>query len=463
ATLAGVLVAQPSLGGARAIEVQLPVQAGPPPAMAAARTSGLALAGALALAFGGGLLLNLMPCVFPVLAIKVLGVAQQARGHSAALRAHGLLFALGVLISFWLIAGLLLGLRAQGTALGWGYQLQSPLVVGGLALLFFVLALNLSGVFQVGTGVQKLAGSARLHNPHADALLSGALATAVASPCTAPFMGAALGFALVQPALDAMLVFTALALGMAVPYVVFCFVPRLTRRLPRPGPWMETLRQLLAFPLYATVAWLLWVLGQQSGMDAMARMLFALVLVAAGLWAWSRSGPARRGGRLAARVIAAGLLVGSVALGWPGIRDAVPVLTAATDAWQPWSDHAVAAALTEGRPVFVDFTAAWCVTCQVNKRLVLQAGEVARRFDELGVVRLRADWTNRDPAITAALSRLDRIGVPVYALYLPAQPQPQLLPEILTRRLVLDALEQAARFSTASASTNPRLVRQEQP
>jgi thiol:disulfide interchange protein DsbD len=463
AVLSGVLVAEPGLGSARAVEIALPIQPGPPPAeTAAASGTDLALAGALALAFGGGLLLNLMPCVFPVLAIKVLGVVQQARGQSHTLRVHGLLFALGVLISFWLIAGLLLALRAQGTALGWGYQLQSPLVVAALALLFFVLALNLSGLFHLGTRVQAVAGSARLRNPHADALLSGALATAVASPCTAPFMGAALGFALVQPALDAMLVFTALALGMAAPYVVLCFAPQLMRRLPRPGAWMETLRQVLAFPLYATVVWLLWVLGQQSGVDAVARMLFALVLVAAALWAWTQSGRARRGGRLAARAIAAALLTGALVLGWPDSPGRAPGVAAAGDAWQPWSEQAVAAALAEGRPAFVDFTAAWCVTCQVNKRLVLQADEVERRFDDLGVVRLRADWTNRDPAITRALSRLDRIGVPVYALYLPAQQQPRLLPEVLTRRLVLDALEQAARSTTTSSATS-RLVRQEQP
>jgi thiol:disulfide interchange protein DsbD len=458
--LTGVLVAAPGTDAARAIEIQVPIESGPPPAIAGPQdgSSGLALAAALTLAFGGGLLLNLMPCVFPVLAIKVLGLAQRAHGRRSTMRAHGLLFAAGVLASFWLIAAVLLALRSQGAALGWGYQLQSPLVVVGLALLFFVLALNLSGVFQLGHGVQALAGGLHVRNPHADALLSGVLAAAVASPCTAPFMGAALGFALVQPAFDALLVFTALAVGMALPYVLLTFVPQLTRRLPRPGTWMEALRQVLAFPLYATVAWLVWVLGRQTGVDGVARLLFALVLVAAALWAVGRAAQARNGARLAARVLAALLVVAGGSLAWTATQPEAQTAQGAAGAWQPWSEAAVQAARAQGRPVFVDFTAAWCVTCQVNKRLVLQASEVERRFDQLGVVRLRADWTSRDPAITQALARLERSGVPVYAMYVPTRPQPELLPELLTRRIVLDALEQAAHRTTLRSAT-----REEQP
>jgi thiol:disulfide interchange protein DsbD len=458
--LAGVLVADPGFARARAMTIDVPIQAGPP-AVAPGNTSvRTAWAGALALAFAGGLLLNLMPCVFPVLAIKVLSVAQRAHGNSAALRMHGVLFAAGVVGSFWLIAGLLLALRAQGTALGWGYQLQSPVVVAGLSVLFFVLGLNLSGVFHFGTRLQALAGAVRARNAHIDALLSGALATAVASPCTAPFMGAALGFALVQPAAEAMSVFTALALGMALPFVVLTFVPQLTRRLPRPGVWMETLRQVLAFPLYASVVWLLWVLGQQTGLDALARMLFALLLLAAALWALGRTAQARRTGRWLTRTIAAALLAGALSLAWTGTQPSAQVRTAGAGAWQPWSEAAVQEALAQGRPAFVDFTAAWCVTCQVNKRLVLQADEVERRFQQLGVVRLRADWTNRDPAISSALARLERSGVPVYALYLPARREPQLLPEVLTRRLVLDALDRAEQVATLSPV---RQSTQEQP
>jgi thiol:disulfide interchange protein DsbD len=392
-----------------------------------------------------------MPCVFPVLAIKVLGVVQQTHAEPTRLRSHGLLFALGVLLSFGAIAGLLLALRAQGAALGWGYQLQSPAIVAALALLFFALGLSLSGVFRIGGALQSLAGGMRARGTHADALLTGMLATAVASPCTAPFMGAALGFALVQPALDAMLVFTALALGMAAPYVLLCFVPQLIRRLPRPGPWMETLRQLLAFPLYATVVWLVWVLGQQVGVDGAARLLAGLVLVAAALWAVGRWGHAAPRARTAARAIALALILAGLAVAWPD-RRVEQAVQAAQGAWQPWSEQAVRSALAQGRPVFVDFTAAWCVTCQVNKRLVLNAQTVERRFVELGIARFRADWTNRNPAITAALARMNRSGVPVYALYSPPGGPPVLLPEVLTRRLVLDALQRAAsRPAQASA------------
>jgi len=447
-TLAGVLVAQSGFGSARALEIDVPIEIAAP---ARAASTPVALLAALLLAFGGGVLLNLMPCVFPVLAIKVLGVVQQTHAEPARLRSHGLLFALGVLLSFWAIAGLLLALRAQGAALGWGYQLQSPAIVAALALLFFALGLNLSSVFQIGGALQSIAGGVRARGAHADALLTGMLATAVASPCTAPFMGAALGFALVRPAFDAMLVFTALALGMAAPYVLLCFVPQLMRRLPRPGPWMETLKQLLAFPLYATVVWLVWVLGQQVGMDGAARLLAGLVLVAAALWAVGRWAHAARGARTAARAIALALILAGIAVAWPDRRVEQPA-QAAQGAWQPWSEEAVRNALAQGQPAFVDFTAAWCVTCQVNKRLVLSAQAVERRFDELGIARFRADWTNRNPAITAALARMNRSGVPVYALFSPAGGAPVLLPEVLTRKLVLDALEQAAtRPAQASA------------
>jgi thiol:disulfide interchange protein len=438
-TLKGVLVAAPGLGGAHAVEIALNVERGATPESAPI-TARVGLATAIALAFGGGLLLNLMPCVFPVLAIKVLGVLQQAHGDPRKLRVHGLLFALGVMLSFWAIAGLLLGLRAQGTSLGWGYQLQSPPIVAGLAVLFFVLGLNLSGVYQIGLGLQARAGSIRASGVHADALLTGLLATIVASPCTAPFMGAAVGFALVQPALHAMLVFTGLAAGMALPYVMLCFLPRLILRLPKPGQWMEILKQLLAFPLYATVVWLLWVLGQQVGGDGVARLLAGLVTIAAGLWALGRRPHSRGAVRVSVTVVAIALILGGVALGWPHGDPERTSSQRAQGQWQPWSEAAVQAALSQGRPVFVDFTAAWCVTCQVNKRLVLHSDAVDRRFTELGVVRLRADWTNRDSAITAELARLKRSGVPLYAVYTPARREPVLLPEVLTRATVLDAI-----------------------
>ena len=449
-TLAGVLIAQAGFGPVRALAIEVPIESG---SLARAARSPIALITALLLAFGGGVLLNLMPCVFPVLAIKVLGVLQQTDAQPAHLRSHGLLFALGVLLSFWIVAGLLLALRAQGAALGWGYQLQSPTIVAALATLFFTLGLNLSGVFQIGGALQSFAGGVRARGKHADALLTGMLAVAVASPCTAPFMGAALGYALVQPAPDAMTVFTALALGMAAPYVLLCFAPQLVRRLPRPGPWMETLKQLLAFPLYATVVWLVWVLGQQVGVDGAARLLAGLVLVAAALWALGRWAHAAPGARTLARAFALALAVSGVAVAWPDRRvDPAAQTARAQGVWQPWSEQAVRSVLAQGRPAFVDFTAAWCVTCQVNKRLVLNAQAVDRRFAELGIARFRADWTNRDPAITAALARMNRSGVPVYALYSPGDGAPALLPEVLTRRLLLDALERAANRATQASA-----------
>jgi thiol:disulfide interchange protein DsbD len=453
--LAGVLVARPGFGAARAIEVDLAVDAASRPV-----ESGLGSAAALLLAFAGGLLLNLMPCVLPVLAIKLLSVVPRSHGQPMRLRAHGALFALGVLLAFWAIAGLLLVLRAQGEALGWGYQLQSPAIVAGLAVLLFVLGLNLSGVFQVGARLQSMAGALRARGAHADALLSGVLASAIAAPCTAPFMGAALGYALVRPAAEALLVFTALALGMALPYVVLCWVPQLTRRLPRPGPWMDSLKQLLAFPLYATVVWLAWVLGQQSGIDALARLLAGLVLIAAGCWAIGRWSQRGRGVRGVALIGALSSIALGLAFAWP--RAGADALRPDPQAaWQPWSDAAMQAARDQGRAAFVDFTAAWCITCQVNKRLVLSADAVERRFDALRVVRLRADWTRRDPAITAALAALDRSGVPVYALYPGGGGEPVLLPEVLTQSLVLDALDRVARApAQASAAIAPTTTKE---
>jgi len=393
----------------------------------------------------GGAILNLMPCVFPVVSIKVLGFIEQARGKPARLRAHGLAFAAGVMVSFWVVAGILLALRAQGEALGWGYQLQSPPVVAALALLFFVLALNLSGLFQVGSSLQSLAGKLRLRNDYADSTLAGLLATLVATPCTVPFMGAALGFALTQPAIVAMLVFTALALGMSSPYLLLCFWPALIRRIPRPGRWMETLRQVLAFPLYLTVVWLAWVLGRQAGVDAVARLLAGLTLIAAALWLMGRWRASTETGKRATMIAALVLAVVGCLFAWPGNKTAEAVADEVSGPWKRWSPAALASARAEGRAVFVDFTAAWCVTCQVNKRLVLESDAVHTRFEQRKVVQLRADWTNQDAQITAALRDLGRIGVPVYAVYAAgSQGAPILLPELLTQERVLRAIDEAA-------------------
>jgi thiol:disulfide interchange protein DsbD len=452
--LKGVLVAEPGFAnGASAVAVSMPFStAAALPAAPQPATFSLALATALGFAFMGGLLLNLMPCVFPIVSIKVLGFAERAGGDAASLRNHGLLFALGVVVCFWIIASLLLVLRAGGSALGWGYQLQSPVVIAVLAVLFFAIALNLSGLYHIGPGLQRVAGSMRARSGYGDAFLSGLLATVVATPCTAPFMGAALGFALTQPVPDAMLTFTALALGMAAPYVLLSFSPQLVQRLPKPGAWMETLKQLLAFPLYLTVVWLVWVLGKQMGLDAAARLLAGLVLIAAGLWTFGRFGRASASARYVANAAFVALIVAGGIIAWPtGQRE--NVAQAVQGNWRTWSSGAVAQAQSEGKAVFVDFTAAWCVTCQVNKRLVLDRDSVQAHFASRNVVLMRADWTNQDPQITGTLRQLGRSGVPVYALYPPGSGKPILLPELLTEGRVIAAVDQVTAGQSSTTAS----------
>jgi len=362
---------------------------------------------ALLLAFVGGLVLNLMPCVFPVLSLKALSLTKPGHGNRKHLRLEGLSFGAGVMFTFLALAGALLAFRAAGEQFGWGFQLQSPAVVTSLAILFFVLALNLSGVFEFATLVPSSAAGWTAHNQYANAALSGVLAVVIASPCTAPFMGAALGYALSQPAALTLLVFAALGLGMALPFVLLTWFPGWRKVLPRPGAWMERLKQFLAFPLYATVAWLVWVLGAQVDNDAVVRLLVALVVLSFSLWAWR----AYRGGGARMFSVAALLgLVGVAVVAWPlfvaptEVQASVQAksTSAANDPWQPFTP-ALVTELSASKAVFVDFTAAWCVTCQVNKRVALHNEEVIRSFAGHGVVPLRADWTRQDPRITAAL------------------------------------------------------------
>ena len=391
----------------------------------------------------GGLILNLMPCVFPILAIKVMGFAK----HGADRRAHrqaGLAYTAGVVLSFLALGGLLLGLRAAGEQLGWGFQLQSPAVVAALAALFTLIGLNLAGVFEFGQFAPGRLATLQARHPAADAFLSGMLAVAIASPCTAPFMGASLGFAIDMPVAQALSVFAALGVGMALPYLAASWVPAVALWLPRPGAWMDTFRRGMAFPMFATVAWLVWVLGQQSGIDGAGALLALLVAGSAVVWALTLHGRTRW--VTASVLIAAGAWLAS-AIG-PNVTQAAPMgtLVAAPAAgtasgpdWQPWSAERVAELTAAGRPVFVDFTAAWCVTCQYNKRTTLANAAVQADFAARNVALLRADWTRRDPAITTALGQLGRSGVPVYVLHAPGR-APVVMTEILSPAEVHGAL-----------------------
>lgn len=403
--------------------------------------SSTTLMAALLGALLGGLLLNLMPCVFPILAIKVLGFARQA-GNDSAHRKAGLAYTGGVMLSFLALGGAMLALRAAGAGLGWGFQLQSPAVVAALAALFTLIGLNLAGVFEFGRAAPSSICSAQAKHPLANDFLSGVLAVVIASPCTAPFMGASLGFAISLPAGQALLLFAALGFGLALPYLAASFVPAVARLLPKPGPWMHTLRRLLAFPMFATVAWLVWVLGQQSGIDGAGTLLALLVCMAAIVWALTLQGRTRI---VIAAVMIAFTAVLTAAIGRNVLQVVEPArLASAAEAgqpqrWQPWSAERVAELSGAGRPVFIDFTAAWCVTCQYNKKSTLSDAQVLADFDAKQVAMLRADWTRRDPAITAALTALGRSGVPVYVLQAPGKP-PVVLTEILGKDEVRAAI-----------------------
>jgi thiol:disulfide interchange protein DsbD len=412
--------------------------AAPAPAAPASNLPGFGLA--LLFAVFGGVLLNLMPCVFPVLSLKLLGFAGHADDRRS-LVAGGVAYTVGVIASFVALAALMLALRAGGEQLGWGFQLQSPVFVAVLAVLFTLIGLNLAGVFEFGMLLPNRVATLRARHPLVDSALTGVLAVAVASPCTAPFMGASLGLAFTLPAAQALAIFAALGVGMAAPYLAASIWPAVARAMPRPGVWMARFKTLMAFPMFATVVWLVWVLGQQVGIDGAAALLGLLVAVAFVAWAFGTPG---FGAKARVGFGAASLALLAMAILWaaPALRESAVARAASGDesAWQPWSAERVAALQAEGRPVFVDFTAAWCVTCQLNKRTTLSRPEVMAAFEQRRVVLMRADWTRRDAAITAELARLQRNGVPVYALYGPQSPHPTVLSEILSVQEIRDAL-----------------------
>lgn len=401
------------------------------PAAADPATTTLALA--VVLAVLGGLLLNLMPCVLPVLSIKVIGLVQHAGPVSDR---HGLAFAAGVLVTFAALAGLLIGLRAGGAALGWGFQLQEPLVVIALMYLMLAVALNLSGVYSMGGRLAGVGQGMTEHTGLRGSFATGVLAVVVASPCTAPFMGTALGFALTRPAHESLLVFLALGAGFALPLLLLSFSPGWTRRLPRPGPWMERLRNALAFPMYGAAAWLLWVLSQQADAGVLAAALAGALLLAFALWWYGqplRSRRMRLG--LSATALAASLALTAAAGLAP--RGPEPGTPAAADAW---SAARVQALQAEGRAVLVNFTAAWCITCKVNEQVALDTEAVRAALERHDVAYLKGDWTRQDATITAELERHGRSGVPLYLLYPATGGEPRVLPQLLTEGLVLEAL-----------------------
>jgi thiol:disulfide interchange protein DsbD len=386
----------------------------------------------LAFAFLGGIILNLMPCVFPVLGIKVMSLVKQGAGDAWHARIHAKVYTLGILVSFWLLTALLLVLRGAGQAVGWGFQLQEPGFVVILIFLFAWITANLAGFVELmgswtGAG-SRLAG----RDGYSGSFFTGVLAVLVATPCTAPFMGTAIGVALAQPAWSVVLVFTALALGLASPFLVLAYQPALLRRLPRPGPWMERMKEVLAFPMAATVLWLLWVLGKQVGMDGMLQVQGALLLFFGALWAFRRAGPF-------SWILGGLLLVASFGLGAQAARERVEGSVSASADWEPYSAARLTAALDAGEAVFVDFTAAWCLTCQVNKRVVLERERMQDFFRGKGVKLIRADWTNQDPEITRALERHGRAGVPLYLAYPAGAREPKILPQLLTESIVREA------------------------
>ncbi len=395
------------------------------------------------LAFLGGLILNLMPCVFPVLSIKVLSLLTHSGEGRAAIRLGGVAYAAGVVSSFAALAAILLVVRAGGSEVGWGFQLQSPLVVAGLACLLFAMGLGLSGAVEIGTSLAGRAGGLADRPGASGSFLTGVLAAAVAAPCTAPFMGAAIGYALTAPAAVALTVFIALGLGMSAPFLLLAFWPGLLARLPRPGAWMEIVKQVLAFPLYATVAWLLFVLSQQVGPSGLFAALLGLVLVAFALWSWQIANRVEGWPRGLGRGAVVASLCALGTIGWVLHSDRaapdMPLRSTGTARPERFTQARLDALRAEGRPVFVNMTAAWCITCIVNERAVLSTAAVKARFQEAGITYLKGDWTNQNPEITRLLERHGRSGVPLYVLY-PGRGEPVVLPEILTASIVLDSL-----------------------
>lgn len=402
---------------------------------------------ALLAAFIGGLILNLMPCVLPVIALKIVGFVEQGGESPAQVKRLGVIFGLGVLVSFWLLAALVIGVQLAGRQIGWGFQFQDARFVLAMAFIVTVIALNFFGVFEIYLSEKAMsaAGGLASQTGGSGAFFNGVLATALATPCTAPFLGAALGYAFAQPALVVVAIFTAVGIGLALPYVVLACYPKLLAWLPRPGPWLLRFKQAMGFPMLATALWLVWILSNSYGTYAM--LLVSGWLLAGAFVVWLVS--ALTEGRFA-WIIASLVAIALAGAFWVSPSLAKNRSTSTTHSgslieWQPYSRESLASALKTQRPVFVDFTADWCLTCQVNKRTSLEIAGVAQRFKELQVLSLLADWTQSSDEITEALRSFGRSGVPVYVVYPVDRSKPPIvLPEVLTPQIVLDALAKAA-------------------
>ena len=414
---------------------------------AAAGNEQLSLVQALLFALLGGLILNLMPCVFPVLAMKAAALARLAGQGRREMRRDGLAYTAGVLVSFAVMAAIVVAIRASVGEVSWGFQFQSPVFSLLIAYLFFVVGLNLSGVYEIGGRFAGVGQGLAARGGTVGSFFTGALAVIVATPCTAPFMAAALGFALSQPAPQTVAVLLAVGLGLALPYLLLSITPALQRLMPRPGPWMDRLRQFLAFPMYASAVWMIWVLTQQTGADGVIYALGGMILIAFAVWLLrigSGASPAiwlRRG--LAAVAV---LLAFAAAL---KLEDGPATAASASggaaagvnfDGWERFSRDRLNQAVAAGKPVFVDFTAAWCITCLVNERVALETAATRHAFEQAGVVKLKGDWTNRDAEITSLLKDLGRAGVPLYLFWAPGAERPKILPQVLTEAMILSEL-----------------------
>ena len=417
----------------QAVDIGTIAAAAPRPAI-----GGVTLWGAIIGAFIGGLILNLMPCVFPIISMKALSLTKCAHSERHIVRREAHLYTAGVLATFLLLTLVLLGLKAAGAEIGWGFQLQSPIVVGFLALLLFVIGMNLLGMFEFGAGLQNKGGALAARGGNSGAFFTGALAVVVATPCTAPFMAGAIGYAMAQPALVMMAVFMALGLGFALPFLLLGYMPQLLARLPKPGPWMVRFKELLAFPMLAAAVWLVWVLSQQSGADGVLNILLAMLFIGFAIWCWKRAGGLAKGAAalslLAALAMPFMLSVDTSAQGVSLESDSYEKLA--------WSPALIEERRAAGQNVFVDFTAAWCVTCKVNERVVLERESVKQLFQDSNTAFLVADWTNKNDEIARELARHGRSGVPLYLVYRADNNDvsPIILPQLLTENVLREAL-----------------------